>query len=71
MFALATVLALIEKVPAVVRALPEFKQTFDSIVGTFKEDDQTVLKQRYEELMAENDEGFARLDAKLEEAKKR
>jgi hypothetical protein len=34
-------------------------------------DDQEVAKAAYADLMAQNDEGFARLDAKLEAAKKR
>ncbi len=71
MFTLSVILALIEKVPAVVRALPEFKQTFDDIVGTFKEKDQATLKARYAELQSENDAGFQRLDDKLEDAKNR
>lgn len=70
MFALATVLTLLDKVGPVVAAIPQFKEVFDGIVGTFKEKDQAVLKQTYATLIAENDEGFARLDAKLEEAKK-
>jgi hypothetical protein len=39
MFSLVTILGLLEKVPAVVAAIPEFKETFDSIVDTFNEDD--------------------------------
>ena len=44
--------------------------SFLSSGGTFNEKDQAVLKQTYDALIAENDAGFARLDAKLEEAKK-
>lgn len=68
MFALGTILGLLDKVPAVVAAIPEFKQTFDSIVATFNTKDQDVLKQRYDELIAENDEGHARLQEKLGKA---
>jgi hypothetical protein len=55
----------------VVAALPEFKKVYDQIVGTFKEDDQAVLKDAYADLMAENDEGHARLQKKLDAASKR
>ncbi len=69
MFSVDTILSLITKVGPLVRALPEFKETFDSIVSTFKESDQTVLRSKYETLQAENDAGFQRLDDKLETAK--
>jgi hypothetical protein len=71
MFSLSTVLGLLPAVGPVVAALPEFKRIYDQIVNTFKEDDQAVLREAYEDLMAENDEGHARLQAKLAEAAKR
>ena len=70
MFDLSIITKLLQQVGPVIRALPEFKATFDSIVSTFHEKDQATLRSTYEALQAENDAGFARLDAKLEAAKK-
>lgn len=71
MFDLKSILGLLPAVGPVVAALPEFKKVYDQIVDTFKEDDQEVLKSAYEDIMADNDEGHARLQAKLAEAAKR
>lgn len=71
MFDLTSILKLLPAVGPVVAALPEFKKIYDQIVGTFGEDDQETLKDAYADLMAENDEGHARLQAKLAEAAKR
>jgi hypothetical protein len=71
MFDLSSILKLLPAVGPVVAALPEFKKVYDQIVGTFKEDDQAVLKDAYADLMAENDEGHARLQKKLDAASKR
>ena len=70
-FNLSSILQLLPAVGPVVAALPEFKKVFDDIVGTFKEQDQDVLREAYDDLMAENDEGHARLQAKLAEAANR
>ena len=62
----ATILAALKVVPVAVAALPEFKKMFDDMVDTFDgQDDQETLKSAYDDLMADNDEGFARLDRKL------
>lgn len=71
MFDLTSILKLLPAVGPVVAALPEFKKVYDQIVGTFKQDDQAVLREAYEDLVAENAEGHARLQAKLAEAAKR
>ena len=71
MFDLTSILKLLPAVGPAVAALPEFKKVFDQIVGTFKERDQTVLKAAYEDIMADNDAGHARLQSKLAEAEKR
>lgn len=68
MFNLSSILKLLPAVGPVVAALPEFKAVYDQIVGTFATKDQAVLKDAYEDLMADNDEGHARLQAKLAEA---
>jgi len=71
MFALATVLGLLDKVGPVIAAIPQFKEVFDGVVGTFKEKDQAVLKQTYAALIAENDAGHVRLQDKLRDAETR
>jgi hypothetical protein len=71
MFDFTSILKLLPAVGPVVAALPAFKEVFDQIVGTFKEDDQVVLKDAYADLIAENDEGHARLQAKLDAASRR
>jgi hypothetical protein len=70
-FDLTSVLKLLPAVGPVVAALPEFKKVFDQIVGTFKTKDQAQLREAYEDLMADNDEGHARLQAKLAAAAQR
>lgn len=67
---ITSILALLPAVGPVVAALPQFKKVFDEIVDTFKEDDQATLKEAYEDVMADNDEGHARLKAKLQAASK-
>jgi len=68
MFDLASILKLLPAVGPVVSALPEFKKVYDQIVGTFAETDQAVLRDAYADLIADNDAGHARLQAKLAEA---
>lgn len=62
---------LLSAVGPALAAAPKFKEVWDSFVMLAKPADQAVLKQTYSDLMAENDEGFARLDAKLAEAEKK
>lgn len=62
---------LLAAVGPAIAAAPAFKQVWDDFVSLAKPADQPVLRQRYAELIAENDEGFVETDAKLEEAKKR
>jgi hypothetical protein len=64
-------LGLLPAIGPVVAAIPQFKAIFDQIVDTFDEDDQVVLKDAYADLMEDNDEGHARLQAKLAAAAKR
>ena len=71
MFDLKSILGLLPAVGPVIAALPEFKKVFDQIVGTFNTKDQAVLREAYEDIKADNDEGHARLQAKLAEAAKR
>ncbi len=71
MFDLASILKLLPAVGPVVAALPEFKAVYEQIVGTFTNKDQAVLREAYADLIAENDAGHDRLQAKLAEASKR
>lgn len=71
MFDLTSILKLLPVVGPVVAALPEFKNVYDQIVSTFDEDDQDLLKEAYQDVMQENDEGHLRLQRKLAEAAKR
>lgn len=69
MFVIADILRLLQAVGPVTAAIPEFKKTFDQIVGTFKKpQDQDTLKKAYQELMAENSGGHARLQEMLRKA---
>ena len=61
-------LKLLPAVGSVVARLPEFKDTFDRIVESFGENDQDTLKAAYADLIADNDEGHARLQEKLARA---
>lgn len=71
MFKLENVLQLLSAVGPAVAGLAEFKQIFDQIVATFNKPDQSTLRDAYQDLMADNDEGHARLQAKLAEAAKK
>ena len=70
MFSFASILRLLPAVGPVVAALPEFKSVFDQIVSTFHGTEQAALKETYADLIAQNDEGHARLQAKLDDAAK-
>lgn len=50
---------------------PEFIAIYESATSLLKPQDQAVAKESYQDLIDENAEGFARLDAKLEAAKAR
>jgi hypothetical protein len=65
MFDLTSILKLLPVVGPVAAALPEFKAVYDKIVATFHERDQGVLREAYADLVADNDAGHARLQAKL------
>ncbi len=70
-FALPTILGLLQKVPAVLAGSREFIDAFQQIKSTFSEKDQAVLQASYDRLVAENDAGHARLQDKLAKAAKR
>jgi hypothetical protein len=70
MFSLVTGLELLSKVGPVVAALPQFKALWDQGVATLHPKDQPTAKEAYHDLIAENAEGHARLQAKLAAASK-
>ncbi len=65
MFDFNSILKMLPAVGPVVAALPEFKKVYDQLVATFGEKDQAVLRDAYADLVADNDEGHARLQDKL------
>lgn len=71
MFKITDILGMLPVVGPAIAKLPEFKAVFDQIVSTFGESDQAVLKDAYADLMAENDAGHDRLQAKLAAAARR
>lgn len=71
MIPLAMILGALRHIPAVIAAVPQVKEFFDQAIGTLREPDQKIAREAYADLMADNDAGFARLDAKLAEAEKR
>lgn len=69
MFAIPLILKLLQAVGPVTAALPQFKEVYDQITGTFKKPaDQETLKQAYRELLAENTGGHFRLQEMLRKA---
>lgn len=65
----AIALRALQAVGPITAALPEFKALWEQITGLVKnDDDQATLKQAYEELMAENTGGHARLQEMLRKA---
>lgn len=70
MFTLVTGLELLSKVGPVVAALPQFKALWDQGVAALHPKDQPTAKEAYHDLIAENADGHARLQAKLAAAAK-
>lgn len=68
---LQSLLGLLPVVGPVIAALPEFKEVYDAAASVLHPADQVTAKAGYADLIADNADGFARLDAKLEAAKKR
>lgn len=68
---LGTFLAGIKAIGAAKAALPEVRSLIEGTIALLHPQDQETAKAGLADLMAENDEGFARLDAKLAEAEKR
>lgn len=74
-FDLATLLAFgkkaVELGGVALAKAPEFVAVYNEARSLLGPQDQETAKEAYQDLIADNDAGFARLDAKLEEAKNR
>lgn len=70
-FDLSKLLGVLPVVGPVIAAAPQFKELFDAGMSLLKNDDQETAKSAYQDLIANNAEGHARLQAKLAEAAKR
>lgn len=69
MFSIPSILRLLQAVGPLTAAMPEFKNVYDQIVGTFKKGaDQDTLKRAYAEIQAANSGGHARLQEMLRKA---
>lgn len=62
---LANVLTAISVVGKAVAATAEFRDRFEELLSSHSEADQDTLRDALADLMADNDEGHARLQAKL------
>lgn len=68
---LAPLLGFLPGVGPILAASPQFVPLFEGLVDLLEPGDQETAREAYRDLIADNDEGFARLDAKLEAAKNR
>lgn len=70
-FAIPAVLKFLQVVGPLTARAPEFIAIFNQIKSTFKSDtDQATLQKAYEELLAENTGGHARLQEMLRKAER-
>jgi hypothetical protein len=68
---LETLLRALPALGPTVAALPEVADLIAATIKTLSPQSQEQAKNAYRDLMADNDEGFARLDAKLAAAERR
>lgn len=69
-FPFADLLKLLPMVGPAIAATMEFGQRFEQLIADRPEDEQDELRAALEDIRADNDEGHARLQAKLERAAK-
>lgn len=67
---LLTILRALPVIGPVMAAAPEVKNLIDGAIGALHPTDQAHAKEALADLMADNDEGHARLQAKLAAAAK-
>lgn len=65
---LLTILKALDTIGPVLAALPEVKALIETAAAMLDEDDQATAKEALADLIADNDEGHARLQAKLAKA---
>jgi hypothetical protein len=65
---LETTLKALNAVGAVAARAPEFKALYDQAAASLHPKDQATAQEAYADLVAENDEGHARLQEKLKAA---
>lgn len=68
---LTTILNALAALGPVAAQLPQFVELYKEVVALLDEDDQVVAKAALADIQADNDEGHARLQAKLAAAAKR
>lgn len=62
---ISTVLNLLLIIGPIVARAPEFIALYEAAIATLNADDQAVAKEALADIQADNDEGHARLQAKL------
>lgn len=62
---ITTVLNLLQIVGPIVARAPEFIALYEAAIAALNADDQAVAKEALTDIQADNDEGHARLQAKL------
>ncbi len=68
---LETVLKALQAIPSALAIVPAVASLIETGINALSTDDQAVAREAYDDLKADNDEGHARLQAKLEAAKNR
>lgn len=68
---LATLLRALPAIGPAAAALPEVAKVIRAAISTLNGEDQATAQAALADLAADNDEGFARLDAKLAAAERR
>lgn len=68
---LENLLKLLPIVGPVIAAKDEFVEIYETVIGLLNPEDQDIAASALADIQMNNDEGFKRLDAKLEEAKGR
>lgn len=68
---LATLLRAMQAIPAATLALPAVGALIRGAIDTLQGDDQEAAKDAYSDLIADNADGHARVQAKLAEAARR
>jgi hypothetical protein len=71
MFGLPVILKAIQAIGPITAALPDVKKLIDQGIAALSTKDQAVAKDAYDDLIADNAAGHARLQDKLREAARR